>query len=41
MQQFTYILQHDNGFAFMFENLEYQNILLIKMTINVENLIDT
>jgi len=38
--QYTYIMQHDNGFAFMFENLEKDRILLIKMVMNVENLVD-
>lgn len=40
MEQFTYILQHDNGFAFMFENQEPSRVLLIKMLMTVENLIE-
>lgn len=41
LNQFTYILQHDNGFAFMFENKEAGKKLLIKMTLTVENLADS
>jgi hypothetical protein len=40
LDQYTYLLQHDNGFAFMFENQELDKILLIKMTLTVENLVD-
>lgn len=38
--QFTYIMQHDNGFAFLFENLEKHKKLLIKLNLTIENLID-
>jgi hypothetical protein len=39
--QFTYIMQHDNGFAFLFENLESQKKLLIKLNFTIENLVDS
>ena len=39
--QFTYIMQHDNGFAFLFENLENYKKLLIKLNFTIENLIDS
>ena len=35
-----YILQHDNGFTFMYENNEPEKQLLIKKILTVENLID-
>jgi hypothetical protein len=34
-------MQHDNGFAFLFENLESQKKLLIKLNFTIENLIDS
>jgi len=34
-------MQHDNGFAFLFENLESQKKLLIKMNLTIENLADS
>jgi hypothetical protein len=40
IEQYTYFLQHDNGFAFLFENLDSQSVLMIKMVLTVENLVD-
>ena len=37
---FMFILQHDDGFAFLFENGESDRILLLKLTLNTENLIE-
>ena len=37
---FMFILQHDDGFAFLFENGEPDRILLLKLTLNTENLIE-
>lgn len=34
-------MQHDNGFAFLFENLEKQKKLLIKLNFTIENLVDS
>ena len=40
-QQYTFIYTHDNGFAFLFENLEKDRSLLIKMNLTIENLFDS
>ena len=34
-------MQHDNGFAFLFENLEKLKKLLIKLNLAIENLVDS
>jgi hypothetical protein len=39
--QYSYIMQHDNGFSFLFENLETDLVLLVKMSMTVENLYDS
>lgn len=40
LTQYTYLYQHDNGFSFMFENLEPEKNLLVRMILTVENLAD-
>ncbi len=37
---YMYILQHDDGFAFLIENAEPEKLLLFKLILNTENLLE-